>query len=96
MLMVMVGIDDKMSEVVVPTVVVATCRLRWRESVASRDVVGDAMARVSSSRIAIIFGDGIARQFAPRRVAFVFVVVKKDALMSQCGEFEVIHLGGDF
>jgi hypothetical protein len=76
MSIVMVGIDGRMSEVEVAKVVVATCRLRWRESVASRDVVGDAMARVSSSKsIMMALGDGIARQFAAGRVAFVLVVV---------------------
>lgn len=72
MSIVIVGIDGKISEVEVARVVVATCRLRWREYVASRGVVGDAMARVSSSRIAITaFGDGIARQSVPGRVVFV-------------------------
>ena len=68
--MVMVGSDGKMSEGVV-----AICRLIWREFVVSWDVVGDARFRVSSSKIAmIVFGDGIARQFAPGRVAFVFLL----------------------
>ena len=60
MSMVMVGSDGKMSEGVV-----AICRLRWREFVVSRDMVGDAMVRLSSSKIAtIIPGDGIARRSA--------------------------------
>jgi hypothetical protein len=54
--MVMVGIDGKVSEVAV-----AACRTRWCESFAWRVVVGDAMARVSSSKIATrVPGDGIA------------------------------------
>lgn len=58
--MVMVGIDGKVSEVVV-----ATCRMSWRDFVASRVVVGDTATRVSSSNIArMVPGDGITRQFA--------------------------------
>jgi hypothetical protein len=48
--MVILGIDGRMSELVVATVAIATCRLRWREFVASRDVVGDVTARMSSSK----------------------------------------------
>ena len=56
MSIVMVGIEGKMSEVVV-----ATWRLRWREWVASRDVVGDAMASVNSSKTVMMApGNGIA------------------------------------
>ena len=56
--MVMVGIDGKVSEVAV-----ATCRMRWREFDVSKDVVGDAMARENSSKIAMKAPeDGITRQ----------------------------------
>lgn len=58
--MVMVGSDGKVSEGVV-----AICRLRWSEFVASRDVVGDAMLRVSSNKIAMIAPENdIAQTFA--------------------------------
>jgi hypothetical protein len=93
MSMVMVGIDGKTAEVVV-----ATCRMRWRESVASRDVVGDAMVRVTSIRIAMMVpGDGIARQFA-RWVAFVSLLCEAGCLdVTQVSRsFVIIHLGSDF
>lgn len=59
--MVMVGRDGRMSEDVV-----AICRLIWREFVVSRDVVGDARLRVSSSSkiVVMVPGDGIARRSA--------------------------------
>ena len=57
---VMVGIDGKVSEVVV-----ATCLMRWREFDVSKDVVGDAMARENSSKSAMKAPEGgIARQLA--------------------------------
>ena len=55
----MVGIDCRMSEVVG-----AICCMKLRGSVASRDVVGDAMAKVTNSRNAIMTPENdMARQF---------------------------------
>ena len=58
--MVMVGMYGKASEVAV-----AACRMRRCESFASRVVVGDEMARVTSTKIAMKApGDSIGRRFA--------------------------------
>jgi len=59
MSMEMVGIDCRMSEVVG-----AICCMRSSGSVASRDVVGDAIAKVTNSRNAIMTTeDDMAQQF---------------------------------
>lgn len=73
--MVMVEIDGKVSEVVV-----ATCRMRWRESFVSKDAVGDARARVTSiSSITIKApGDGIAKQFALWVASVRFLLLLED------------------